>query len=79
MNGSCKLVPVMNLMISVSTGSVTDYLNDWYGVTQCASKVPYLQADSYSAGQEIGVVIQSVWYLNIVSSTVVLQLIVFWL
>jgi len=44
-------------MTSVSTGSVSDYLNDWYCITQCASKSPYLQADSYSAGQEIDVVI----------------------
>lgn len=66
-------------MTSVSTGSVNGYLNDWYCITQCVSKGPYLQADSYSAGQEIGVVIQSIWCLHIVSFTVVLQLIVFWL
>lgn len=66
-------------MTSVSTGSVSDYLNDWFCITQCASKGPYLQAGSYSTGQEIGVVIQSVWCLHIVSFTVVLQLIVFWL
>ena len=65
-------------MTSVSTGSVSDYLNDWYCITQCASKDPYLQADSYSTGQEIDVVILSIWCLHLVSFTVVLQLIVFW-
>lgn len=66
-------------MTSVSTGSVSDYLNDWYCITQCASECPYVQADSYSTDQEIGVGIQSVWFLHVVSFTVVLQLIVCWL
>jgi hypothetical protein len=67
------------LLASVSTGNFNDYLNDCYCNIQCAFKGPYLEADSYSTGQEIDVVIQSVWCLHIVSFTVVLQLIVFWL